>query len=51
MQGFSVKLLQTAAGVVKLDQNGDDDYSGTSIGRKYEGSDNKMLMFASYKTW
>lgn len=52
------KLLQTAAGVVKLDQNGDDDSAVLKLPPKgrlkvldeiIQGTDNKVIVFASYK--
>ena len=52
------KLLQTAAGVVKLDQNGDDDTAVLKLPPKgrlkvldeiIQGTDNKVIVFASYK--
>lgn len=52
------KLLQTAAGVVKLDQNGDDDTAVLTLPPKgrlkvldeiIQGTDNKVIVFASFK--
>lgn len=52
------KLLQTAAGVVKLDQDGDDDTAVLKLPPKgrlkvldeiIQGTDNKVIVFASFK--